>query len=281
MEAGQNPQPPFPAHKKAPYNKYHVRGKDALMEAWNEETDTIDLGKLNNQFEMYSLIGYLSKIKQDAGKPSIDNYWKYGSSDNPWGDMKTYINGFNNNLKFKFKFGSKISESSINFPGLGKIITHFDKGISTYDNTSINKSKGRGFPQKGQKEGPWYHSQRAYDVAWHGVSKKGLPIDISGVATAGEDLINNASVKALQSFDMTFALELSKLVNLPQTSFNAFQSFMTLIDKTFDHIYKNDEFQEWLKVNTINLNVMKDGSINSYANLEIPFKGLFLIQLIK
>ena len=283
---GTKPQPPFPAHKKAPYIRYHVRDKDTLMKAWDSTTNTMDLGKLNNQFEIYSLIGYLSKIKQDVGKPSIDNYWQYGSSDNPWGDMKTYINGFNSSLTIKFKYKNKISDSPIKFLDLHKVKTDFDGGIKNYDNTVIDKSKGRVVHKKGEL-GPWFHTQRAYDVAWRGISDQGTPLDIAGVATAGAGFLTNPSVKALQDFDATFALQLSKLVNLPLTSFDAFKYFMVSIDKIFDNIYDNHKphgdviFNSWIESNKINLNIMRNGTINSYSNLETPFKGLFLIELLK
>ena len=288
--SGTHPQPPFPAHKTAPYIRYHVRDKDTLMEAWNEETGIMDLGKLNNQFEVYSLIGYLSKIKQDAGKPSIDNYWKYGETEgNHWSKMSAYINGFNSSLNIKFKYKNKISKSAINFSDLNNVITKFNLGIKNYDNTAIDKSKGRGRPKIEGQIGPWFHTQRAYDVAWHGISDQGLPNDISGVASAGADLINNDSVKDLQVFNATFALELSKLVNLPKISFNAFKDFMAFIDRTFGKIYTNDKkhtnpiFNSWLIGNKINLNVMQNGTINTNNEItsEIIFKGLFLIQIIK
>ena len=275
---GTKPQPPFPAHKTAPYIRYHVRDKDTLMKAWDSTTNTMDLGKLNNQFEIYSLIGYLSKIKQDVGKPSIDNYWQYGSSDNPWGDMKSYIDGFNSSLTIKFKYKNVVLKNPlIKFSGLNEVKSDFNLGIKNYDNTIIDKSKGRG------KTKAWFHTQRAYDVAWDGISDQGLPIDIANVALAGMDLINNDSVKDLQMFNPTFALELSKLVNLPKASFNAFKDFMTFIDSTFSNIFINSIFNSWVKGNGIDLNVMQNGTINTNNEItsKMLFKGLFLIQIIK
>ena len=239
--------------------QFVVRDEAIIMEAWDPTTNVLDLEKINNHFEFFTIIGNIIKINSSK---SIDEYWNKDS----WPEFKTYLSSIVSSNTFKFKFKGQVStEIPYDFASsLKRIINGFDN-------------------YKEQRDSPNEHDQnRGFDVELEGLNSNLQPIEFNEVATIGGPLLDNLSVRALVSYDSNFALSLSKLVNIPKDSFEGFKDLMFFINKFFNFVFRVPSLQEWINEKGVDLKINSDGQ---YEKINLPdvdlFKALSLYVMLK
>ena len=255
-------------HNKATPLQYKVRSKNKLLKAWNN--NILDLSMLNNQFELYTLLGYIFSTLQTQ---TLDAYWKY--SDNTWSNFQNYINKITKSVDITFKYKNTPSKTPIKVD-FSNSIKKLDDGFQNYNNNDIDKSRGKN-PLTNQ----WFHNERAYDVEYNGLSSSGLPNDFAQVASIGAPLLQIPTIKSLVSINNTFALRLSKLVNIPTDSFVAFTNFVEIVDRIFNNIIKDAAFIKWKNDANIDFHVRDNGDIDNSLIFVNAFKGFAIIDLLE
>lgn len=232
---------------------WKVRPDVELNAAWDAGTKTLDVTKLNNQFE---LIQSMINILDIKSPDKIDSYW------NDMDRLKTYLNKINKKLDFKIK--DENGEHLVHWD-ITDVINNAVKGIDDWV-TGGNLA-----------------SEKAYDVEKNGLVN-GQPKDMTEVALVGGSLITNGVVQALMGYDTNFAMDLSKLVNLPKATFDNFKHLMTAINKLFNDIWSQIKSSTW--VQGLDFNLGTNGKIDTYKNgtpnkqLTL-LKGMFIIKSLK
>ena len=119
---------------KSPEEMWVTRHLNTLMKAWDKNNETIDLEKLNNQFEFIKLFFAITNAKPD--QPLIE----YSNVEN-WVSFKKYIDDmkFSRNIKIKYKNRVKeLNTIDIN-KQLNIISEKMKEGISALENSIIAK----------------------------------------------------------------------------------------------------------------------------------------------
>ena len=137
-----------------PERLWKVRSQAILDDAYDSLTNTLDITKINNQYELINSIVNILKLKS---ADRIDSYW----NDTP--KMKTYLNQLTKTIDFKIKENSH--ETAIHWDAT-TAITKSVNGIDSW--TTAGKPA----------------SSKAYDVEHNGL-KDGVPIDAPQIALVG------------------------------------------------------------------------------------------------
>lgn len=183
----------------APHSAWRARQDVEIMKAFDVSTGRLDVNKINNQYELLVLITKLLKLKTGE---SIDAYW------NQYPKMKTFLSNITKVVHVHI--GSKKIDWDVT-----SIITKAIAGIDDY------------------KVG----DARKYDVEKNGLDRNGQPKDFQEVALAGQSMTSIPLVASLLRYDSTFALGMSKLVNLPVKTYEAIQEFLMQINSFMDDIW--------------------------------------------
>lgn len=246
-------------HKTVDPIKFSIRAKAQIMQAYDVATSTIDLNKLNNFFELIQLIGYSSKIKTSQ---NIDEWYDKAN----WNHLKDYINNIQKQISYHFKYTNSkgvetISNTSI--VDLTQEITNIIQGFNSYtpNIAPATNLDGTANPLSGKD------LSKAYDVEWHGVSG-GQPRDLGQVAIIGAPLLSIPSVSAIKDMDSSYALKLSKLVNIPKYSFDQFILFLTKLDTLFASIYSSNSIREWEQDKAISPAINENGVLSNSSFLK-------------
>ena len=246
-------------HDTLPARSWKLREEEKILEAFDKNTNSIDLTKVNNQYELNFLIGHILNISPNIS--SIDEFWDVSHFDN----MKEYLKKINNKIDISFKL-AKVTKLKWD---VEDIIKNGIKGLEDYKKNPNPKLK-------------------AFDIEGNqGLNSSGLPVKLGEVANIGGSLLSIKAVNALTTVvDPMFALRLSKLVNLPKNTFKAFGDLVTKIDELLNKIYslgksKNEAVDEWMQKNKLNLKASnKNGSVNNKWDNSV-IKGIFLSKTLK
>ena len=273
-------------HDIAPAIQWKVRTHSKLLKAWDLKTNTLNISLLNNQFELFTLIGIITNIENPKMTQSINNYYKYALITNDqnyssssyllnWKGLYDYMNDIKKQITINVVEKGK-SYGSITLD-LSMAIQKLINGMKKYNNNEIDYNKG-----KSKITNNWFHIDRQYDVEYNGLDQNNHPVDLLEVAKAAGNLTNNPTVKGLMAVNIPFAFELATLVNIPKTSFQGFVSFMTIINNFLDNFFQNKGFDNWIKDNNVNFKLTPKGRTPSAPPpLSTAFKGYFITTVLK
>lgn len=244
--------------KTAPVILWQVRDIDEIKaSAWNSSTNEINLDNVRNQYELMDLLTSILGLGSDV---PIDQYW------DDFDGMKTYLEGITKTLPFfKIKFGNASK------PLIWNVETTIDNAIKGIDDYNLNPDP----------------SAKAYDVELNGLNPDGQPNDFDQVATVGMSLTNIPVVSNLLAEDNAFAMAMSKLVNLPQQTFDSFKELLNSIDDLLTSILSSKQFNDWAAAKKLDFTVSAStGRTGVYAidyayERDDHFKGLFMLRALK
>ncbi|WKX02388.1 hypothetical protein [Candidatus Mycoplasma mahonii] len=275
----------FPNLKYAKPDKWEVR-PDILTSklAYDESTQTVMLDKINNQFELNLILAHVLGL---ISAKRADLYWKDDPVPNAYWGMRDYIENTTKTINLNFQYKNKKTLIRWDITDLADAAI---QGINLFNN--LKKPAERS-------------SAKSFDVEAEGLSADGQPVNSSGVARVGSILITNDVVKALLNIDPSFALDLSKLVNLPKMSFKSFKTLMDKINEFLDQVYKSSYktlegssfvsshtgnlTKKWFNEKELiyNVNPLKKGQLNDEKSTiytkawSDSMKGYFLIDALK
>ena len=234
---------------------WKVRSDSELMNAYDSVLNTLDISKINNQFE---LVKILTKIISISSANNIDTYW------NNYPSMKTYLNGIVKKLDLKIKYNG--ITQTINWD-VQSIIQNAINGIDSY--SPHLDSSG-------------YDDNKAFDVEKKGLLTNGMPVQLTKVALVGAPLTAIPIVSDLMALDGPFSLLLSKLVNLPKTTFSEFTNLLKNINKFVNDVWTAIETTTFVIDKGIDFTVGVSGKIGTYHfKPKTILNGQFFIQAFK
>ena len=237
-----------------PERLWKVRAQTELDKAYDSVTKTIDITKLNNQYELIQTIVNILHLKSTD---RIDSYW------NKTTNMKTFLNQLTKTIDFKIKENSTVT--NIHWDATAAI----NKAVSGIDNWVTGGSLATG---------------KAYDVEKNGLDSLGTPVDATQIAFVGGVLLGIPTVSSLLKYDSSFAMALSKLVNLPQETFEGFSTLMRVIDKMISDLWIPISHSQWFK--GLDFTLGQTGKVDTYSvptntdKLKL-IKGMFIIKALK
>lgn len=249
-------------------SQWQVRDMSILLNAWDASTETLDLAKINNHFELYELFGEITKLVTNDldnknGKDKIDQYWEsnvIGVTGN-YPLMYQYLQNVNKDINIRIKY--KTETINLNVDLFGSIDMAI-AGIETYTSSA----------------------DKAYDVEKNGVLPDGTPVDLTQITALAAPLLGIDIVGGLMEVDSTFALRMAKLVNLPSETFSAFSLMIDELDRITQNIYTAPTFNMWASDVKLDLSISQtNGKLNAH-NISTPtrkkhiYKGLFLTRLL-
>lgn len=242
---------------KAPQIKWKVRQEATLMNAWNSSTSTLDLNMVNNQFELISI---LTKILSISTSNRIDSYW------NDYNSMKTFLNQIKRRINFKIQYEGVVQNIAWN---VGTIIDNAVSAIDSY------------VPRIDRNPGPTllHDINRAWDIeganlppsSLKGLSPDGTPKDFMNVARIGAPMTSIPIVQGLLNLDGSFALSLSKLVNLPKETFEQFKNLLSSMDTFLNNVWIAIKKTSYISDKGIDFRISSNGTLNSY-NIESKYE---------
>ena len=225
---------------KASNKEYKVRAKAQLMTAYDSVTKTLDLKQLNNRFELEMAIAYIFGL--DAND-NIDTYWKEGTSP-VYAKMRTFFSNINKNLTINLKY--KTHTQSVTF----NAATEIDAAIAGIDN----------FPSSPT---PNDYAYPLTDADIDTRTNQPKPGVVLSFATVGAPFLRNSLVASLMMpvSGQKYALELSKLVNLPKSTFSNFTGLLTKMDSLVNDVYSFVESSGL--ISEMNYEVKMNGNIET------------------
>ncbi|WP_128008707.1 hypothetical protein [Mycoplasma sp. ATU-Cv-508] len=244
-------------HDVALPSQYQVRPWTQLSQAYDPKNDTIDLALVNNHYELIDILGTISALRTtrafDAAWATAD--WGYYANVSDQGGY-FYALSEVTNVKLRFEnTTTRLFELTI-----GSEIEQIISGFANYS-------------------GP---QDKKYDVEKNGLSDNGTPKDFIQVAQAGQSLTTINLVSSLLAYKPGFALQLSKLVNLPANSFENFAQMIGKIDIWIETMFFQSVFKNWLTKQNVDLTVEENGSyyLDAGVSLQSLWKGKFLYYLL-
>ncbi len=236
-------------------DKYKVREKDVLMQAYNKDNQIIDLDKINNHYEFIHLITYITNTKII---PPIKESWKQESWDNLHNKSNT---GFFDLIEPKSKFSLKIADNS---------------DIISYDLETPLKDINSGFDDF-EKDG----SIKAFDVEKNGLDSTGMPNDLALITPIGAPMLSIGIIKSLLQYKPSLAFSLSTLVNLPKKSFDNFLKLLETLDKWTTQMFSSKSFESWIKIKNVNFKLDANGAeIKHEKELLNLFQGKYIYHIL-
>lgn len=243
-------------------NFWKIRDASELMLAWDESTSTLDLEKVNNQYELVSILGNILNFSTDFPMDMLYN--KYA-------EMKVYLSGLVKSIPhFKVKYKNDISVE-IPWNDITTLINEAIAGIDEYlanPDPSLLKLDLNGQDSEG-----------------HDKIVDNQPVDVGGVYTAGKSFMEIQMVSSLLDIDPIFAMEMSKMVNLPAKTFDKFSELLIKIDEFLQQIFESAITQKWVSESGLSFSVSPNNglknpswsasTVDTQGKIEIT-KGMFL-----
>lgn len=236
--------------------------------AYDESTSTIDLTKVNNQFELNALLVNIVQLKSPK---SIENYWRSTS----WTEFASFVSQVVETKEINIKYTDSQN------------VEH--KTIAKWD---ISASKQKIID--GLKDTTHYVDIEADEQKYFNAAKNELTEDglfILAKAKAVVDLINLPIVSALTNVSLDYASnKLALLVNLPTPAFNAFKGLLSdigkftgplfKVDKDNNYIFENETIKYWISQKHLKPNIVISDIDNKARYPEGLIEGAFLLQAV-
>lgn len=216
--------------------QYKKRGNDILMQAYDYASKTLDLDKLNNHYELITVLGTISQLKS---KNPIDSFWQQASWEGNLYSVNDYKNGYFDLIKSQLSFSLKNDKQLINYD-LSSSLSEIINGFHEFKNDGV----------------------KAYDLEQDDsqVDSDGKVQDIVNVARVGLKMTAIDIVKSLTSYNSYFALRLSKLVNFPKKSFDYFVHLLQSLDLWTKTIFNNPILKTWIEQKNVNFKIENNGT---------------------
>lgn len=224
-------------------------------EAFDATTNTIEISKLKNQFELNRLLADVVGLKSPH---PLEYYWQHDK----WSEFKSFISSISDTLTIKIQYSQKsgtVKSSDIKWDitnSKSKILTTLDDGIEFYKQNQ---------PPYQPVDLAKYHEFYLENAALGYVDLNENKLSggaLNKVANIAAPLTYIPTVTALTDVDGDYAGEkLALLVNLPKDTFDAFGDFLTEIDYFTSAVYgqegksKNESINLWFAENSIDKNI--------------------------
>lgn len=217
--------------------------------AYDASTNTINLNKINNQFELAILMSDITALKEMAG---IAN----GFEDPNLEKDRTNLEAHWNAVKTKM-------ENSIN-ARTNETINFISNGKSFAFNLDINKHLTK-----------IVDAIKSADASTISAAATKNPTSLTdGEIAAGAPILSGDSTKlivsALVQINMPLAMNsLMKLTHLPNASFDAFLDFVAQVQSSFLGLVNSDAFNDWVSTSNVNMLLKADGTALAQSLIDL------------
>lgn len=239
--------------------------------AYDDQTNTINLNELQNQFELNKLLVNLVGINSPE---SIERYWK---SDR-WNDFSTFVSTIKEKMDINIQY------------------TNSDKTVSSSTvKWDISKSKQPiidGFKTNDHFLDLEKDEMKYYNPLTDELTERGKSESAKVAASLANDIL---IVKNLAEIFPNYAIKkLGLLTNIPTPAFNAFKQLLTDIGEFTSQLYNvtlnpknsraytfnNKIIDIWIKESRLNPSIVINDIDNPYSNPEGVIDSTFLLQAI-
>lgn len=233
---------------------------------YDAATKTVNLNEIKNQFELNMLLAKI--IGLNSPKP-IETYWRSTS----WPEFTTYLQGIEENIEINLKYTDIKNQEHTT--------------TAKWDITDAKQEIIDGLTHKDHFVGIETDEQKYYDATNSQLTEDGFTL----AKNSAVELMSISIVNSLTSVDLNYAgNKLALLVNLPKSSFDAFEKLLADIGNFTSSLFNfqtdtsskftNETISVWAKEKLIKVKIDINKIDTPVRYPKGMIEGAFLIQAI-